>query len=308
MKKLQDPKSNLNSLIIIASYQEPLIRYMLSNSDKFKNSELYDYKKNQENTYNMENINKNHFFENLIKFYISKRIKLGDIKIKNDVKKFLLSKTFNGNPLLLHELLDKLLDKNLIGLDKSNSNLVCSQDLLNMIEFKDYSKLELPYRIEKLMGNIIDTIKNQNEIIILKAASVIGNIFDINTLYQINPIKNIMNEDLLKMIYYFEKINVLEILNDIQPEKLVAKFSLPFFREVLYSRMLSEQKTAIHSEIARNFKNMKYSYMSSEKELDILLRHLLESENTVMNIMDKRKEESKEKENRQISKPNDGGK
>jgi adenylate cyclase 10 len=295
MKKLKDPKSGLKHFIIIASYQEPVIGYMLSSSDKFKISELYEFENNQENTYNMHNLNKKEDFSSLIKFFISE-FRNDDFKIEDNLEKFLLSKTFNGNPLLIQDLLNKIIDKELIGFD-SKGTLRCTDNLKEMIESKDFSKLEIPYRFEKLMGNIIDTIKNPNEIIILKAASVIGNIFDIITLYQINPIKNLMNEDLLKIVYYFERINVLEILYDIEPDKLVAKFSLPFLREVLYSRMLSEQKTAIHSEIARNFKNMKFSYMSSEKELENLLRHLIESENTVMNVMDKRREDqSKEKQ------------
>ena len=155
-----------------------------------------------------------------------------------------------------------------------------------MIKYKNYSKFVLPYRIEKLMGNIIDKIQDTSDIIILKCASVIGNIFDINTLCVINPIKTLMNDDISEMIYYFEGIEILDILQDLDSEKLVAKFSLPFIREVLYSRMLSEQKSSIHSEIAKNFKTMKFSYMSAEAELKVLKDHLLESENTVMNVME----------------------
>lgn len=303
MKKLRKQKENIKNLIIIASYQEPVIPYMISDSDKFRKSDLYEFIKNTDNTFYMNNLSTDNVLIPLIKFYLSKNknfeknfIKTSD-EIKNftidhKLKNFLLSKTFNGNPLLLQELLNKLIDKNLIVRSPDNKYiLICENSLLKMIEYRDYSKLDLPYRIEKLMGNIIDKIKNTKEIIILKCASVIGNIFDINTLYHINPIKNIMNEDLLQMIYNFENIRILEILHDMDIENFVAKFTLPFFREVLYSRMLSEQKTAIHSEIARNCKTMKFSYMNNDMELKKLLEHLIESENTVMNVMEKRKEE-----------------
>jgi hypothetical protein len=308
MKKLTD-KENISNLILIASYQGPIIRYMLSSTDKFHTSDLYDFNKNKDNIYNMIPINTNPNFTSLLKFFLSKNNifkekftksldELKNYSFDDNLKKFLLSKTFNGIPLLLQELLNKLIDMDLIKNKENKYILTYKDELNNMIKFKDFSKLDLPYRIEKLMGNIIDSIKNQGEIIILKAASVIGNIFDIDTLYKINPIRNKMNEDVLKMIYYYESINILEILHDLEPENLVAKFSLPFFREVLYSRMLSEQKTPIHSEIAKNFKNMKISYMSSNFEIDVLLRHLIASEKTVMNIMEERKEEESKKNNK----------
>ena len=291
---------SLPKTIIITSYQECVNGLMLSQYDNFgKTMELY----NPEKTYLMESISDRLTLRNLIRFYLIKNekfkkeyLKLNpqtpnnldkikqDILIHEDLLDFILSKSFNGNPLLVYDLINILVEKYLVVF--SENSLKCSAFLLEMIRFKDWSKLEIPYRFEKLIGNIIDNL-NPKEIIVLKCASVIGTIFDINILYAINPFVTIMNEDLLTMIYNFEQLGIIEILYDLDPNNLVAKFSLPFLREVLYSRMLSEQKTAIHSEIARNLKTPKFSYDDLEKERQILLRHLIESENSVMFCMDK---------------------
>lgn len=296
----------LPKTIIITSYQECVNGLMLSQYDNFgKTLELY----NAEKTYVMESISDRQTLRSLLRFYLIKNEKFksaeylklnpnaihnldkikNDILVNDDLIDFILSKSFNGNPLLVLDLINTLVDKNLVIY--SQNKLHCSPFLLEMIKFKDWAKFEIPYRIEKLIGNIIDNL-NPKEIIILKCASVIGNIFDMNILYAINPFVTIMNEDLLAMIYNFEQLGIIEILSDLDPNNLVAKFSLPFFREVLYLRMLSEQKTAIHSEIARNLKTPKFSYHDFETERQILLRHLIESEKTVMSLMSVKEDKS----------------
>jgi len=300
LKAEQLPKTT-----IITSYQECVNGLMLSQFDTFgKTVELY----NTEKTYLMESISDRQNLRALMRFYLVKNEKFkleylklnpntihnldkikNDILINEDLLDFVLAKSFNGNPLFVYDLLNTLVEKNLVVFSQNMLN--CSGFLLEMIKFKDWAKFEIPYRIEKLIGNIIDNL-NPKEIIILKCASVIGNVFDINILYAINPFVTIMNEDLLSMIYNFEQLGILEILYDLDPNKLVAKFSLPFLREVLYLRMLSEQKTAIHSEIARNLKTPKFSYFDLEKERQILLRHLIESEKTVMSVMSVKEEKN----------------
>ncbi len=288
----------LQKTFIITSYQECVNGLMISQYDNFcKTTELY----NSEKTYLLESISDRNTLITLIRLYLVKNEKFkteylkldstkihnfekikNDILINDNILDFILSKSFNGNPLFVYELLNTMIEKNLVIF--TQNMLYCSALMLEMIKFKDWAKFEIPYRIEKLIGNIIDNL-NPKEIIILKCASVIGSVFDINILYAINPFVTIMNDDLLSMIYNFEQLGIIEILSDLNPKHLVAKFSLPFLREVLYLRMLSEQKTAIHSEIARNLKTPKISYHDFEKERQILLRHLVESEKTVISLM-----------------------
>ena len=58
-------------------------------------------------------------------------------------------------------------------------------------------------RIEKVLGSLIDHL-NVKEIIVLKHASVIGNIFDISKLYRLNPLNNISFDEINSIIYNLE--------------------------------------------------------------------------------------------------------
>ena len=69
MKKLKESKENLKNLIIIASYQEPIIEHIRSTTDKFHESELYEY---NENTFHMYKLDKDLVLIPLIRFFLSK--------------------------------------------------------------------------------------------------------------------------------------------------------------------------------------------------------------------------------------------
>ena len=157
-----------------------------------------------------------------------------------------------------------------------------TEEFKKMLKLKDYSKLKIPLIIEKVLGNIIDSLKC-SEIITLKYASVIGNIFDIDTLAEILGTSPSNFDDLIETMRTFESYGIIEILYDLKPKHLVAMFSIPLMREVLYQRMLVEQKTDIHAKIARKMEFSKFSYMSKNIEHDILKKHLETSEKTIMN-------------------------
>ena len=57
----------------------------------------------------------------------------------------------------------------------------------------------------------------------------------------------------------FESYGIIEILYDLKPKHLVAMFAIPLMREVLYQRMLLEQKTYIHAKIERKMEFYKYT-------------------------------------------------
>ena len=169
--------------------------------------------------------------------------------VPNDVIEAILPLSFKGNPLFIIEICQSLLNQGLLIL-KNKASLLLSDEFKRMIIFKDYSKMEIPMIMEKLLGNIIDSLKCI-EIIILKHAAAIGNIFDIDILSDIISFPSITFDDLLDMLKNFESLGLIEILYDIKPKHLVAMFTIPLLREVLYQRMLVEQKTDIHSKIAR---------------------------------------------------------
>ena len=166
-----------------------------------------------------------------------------------------------------------------------------TEEFKKMLKLRDYSKLKIPLIIEKVLGNIIDSLKC-SEIIILKYASVIGNIFDIDTLAEILNTSPSNFDDLIDTIRAFEAYGIIEILYDLKPKHLVAMFSIPLMREVLYQRMLVEQKTDIHAKIARKMEFSKFSYMSKNIEHDILKKHLETSEKTIMSDSEENDEEN----------------
>ena len=197
-----------------------------------------------------------------------------------DVINAILPLSFKGNPLFIIELTQALLDQQFLTL-KNRSCLMLTEEFKKMLKLRDYSKLKIPLIIEKVLGNIIDSLKCM-EIIILKHASVIGNIFDIDILSEILSTSPSNFDDLIDTLKNFESYGIIEILYDLKPKHLVAMFAIPLMREVLYQRMLVEQKTVIHAKIARKMEFSKFSYMPKNIEHDILKKHLETSEQTIM--------------------------
>ena len=201
-----------------------------------------------------------------------------------DVINAILPLSFKGNPLFIIELTQALLDQKFLTL-KNRSCLMLTEEFKKMLKLKDYSKLKVPLIIEKVLGNIIDSLKCM-EIIILKHASVIGNIFDIDILSEILSTSPANFDDLIDTLKNFESYGIIEILYDLKPKHLVAMFAIPLMREVLYQRMLVEQKTDIHAKIARKMEFSKFSYMPKNIEHDILKKHLETSEETIMSSIE----------------------
>ena len=67
---------------------------------------------------------------------------------------------------------------------------------------------------------------------------------------------------------------------------MICKFAIPFCREILYQRMLIEQRNDIHMNIARLMQYNKFSYMSSKKEVELLKMHLKKTEKSIINYME----------------------
>ena len=229
-----------------------------------------------------------------IKMEIMTKIREEDIKddhikinidtIPEEVIKALMPLCIKGCPLFILELTQALIDQGFIFV-KNGHQLELSEEFKMMMQLKDYRQVKIPIIIEKVLGNIIDGLKCI-EIIILKQASVIGNIFDIDILGDLMSSFSTTLDDLLDAIKNFESLGIIEILYDLKLKHLVAMFSLPLMREVLYQRLLVEQRCDIHSRVARKMEFSKYSYMPKEIEYEILKRHLEASENTMMNTLE----------------------
>ena len=145
----------------------------------------------------------------------------------------------------------------------------------------DWSKISIPFIIEKVVGNIIDTLKCE-DIITLKHASVIGTIFDLDKLYKLNIINSLTYDGLKQKIYKFADYGLMEILFDLDPKKMVVQFSIPFLKEILYKRMLVELKNEIHLKVARLMGDSKFRYLPREIEKKLVNHHLIEEEKTIL--------------------------
>ena len=214
--------------------------------------------------------------ENLVKINLD--------TIPDEVIKDLLPLCIKGTPLFIIELTQALINQGFISVENGHI-LKLTEQFKKMKKLRDYRKLKIPFIIEKVLGNIIDALKCM-EIIILKQASVIGNIFDIDILSDLLSTFSTNFDDLLEAIRNFEAFGIIEVLYDLKPKHLVAMFSIPLMREVLYQRLLVEQKSDIHSRVARKMEFSKYSYMPKNIEYEILKRHLEASESTLMTSLE----------------------
>ena len=214
--------------------------------------------------------------------------------ISSEIIEFLLNKTFNGIPQFIKELILYLYDKKLIYISRQNKELVPDEQFQQMLKYNDFTELKIPDIIVKKVGAIIDNYLDKLNIYILKLASVIGNMFDLNNLKQAilldntaNSTMNIIKDNCTNFLYEklcdLEEDYIIEILYDlnIKKKEVVCKFSVPFLREILYQRTPSEYRNQIHHIIGRlvNINNLmksndKIKYIDEMMELGILQKHL----------------------------------
>ena len=280
--KIDDPIIKRNDFIINMTLNE-----FISNDDEKTVSNIQ-----------LKNISNVKEIEETIKIYLlnhgENRTFDSMFRIDHKLIHLLLDKSFKGNPLFMHDLIGELFNKKLI--QNCVEEIVTTSDLDDMELEKNYNDFEIPIRIEKICGEMIDLI-NEHDIILLKYASVIGNLFDINTLYNILPFKDVYLNDLYNTLKSFEKRGIVEFLYDLDSEHkiVVLKFACPFLKETLYQRMLIEQKSEIHLQVARHFQKNKLYYFTSKKIEENYLKKQLEcGQKSIIKGMDENKEDKEE--------------
>jgi adenylate cyclase 10 len=286
---LNNDNEILKPLIVILSYQNEFSFIkkkedpMSKRDDFMSDMSLDDFIANDDekivNNMQLKNISNVKEIEETIKIYLlnhgEDRTFDSIFSIDHKLIHLLLDKSFKGNPLFMHDLIGELLDKKYI--QNCVEEILTTSELDDMELEKDYNDFEIPIRIEKICGEMIDLI-NEHHIILLKYASVIGNLFDINTLYNILPFKDVYINDLYNTLKSFERRGLIEFLYDLDSEHkiVVCKFACPFLKETLYQRMLIEQKSEIHLQVARHFQRNKLYYFTSKKIEKNYLRKQLE--------------------------------
>ena len=280
----------LKPLIVILSYQEEF-NFLKRNNDLISKEKdfinrmsLYEFKMNKkENVVNnmlLKNITSIQEIEEYIKIYVLEN----DIyerfdslfKVDPNLIRTLIDKSYGGNPLLIRELLEEFLRMKYI--QNCVSEILITSELDDMEKLRNWNDFTIPLRIEKICGEMIDSL-NERDIIILKHAATIGNLFDIQTLLTIIPFRGMTLPDLYDELKKIEQKGMIEYLYDLDPKKktVIYKFCCPFLKETLYQRMLIEQRNEIHMQIARLIQKKQVSYLPSLKLEKLNLRKQLEN-------------------------------
>ena len=215
-------------------------------------------------------------------------------KIDDKILDFLLSKTFQGIPLLVIELFDTLFQtKKFITMNDNKFQI--TQELIDDNDTFDWSNVLIPYVYEKITSMAINSLLSFKEILLLKYGCTIGTFFDIQTLNKINPLNIIIKKEDLNNI--MEKLNNEYIIEFFENEainrktrkSLVCKICFPFMREALHKKFPIERRASLHAETAKILSAGKKGYFfKSEIEAKILRRHLIYSEIDVVQIIESR--------------------
>ena len=189
-------EKNIQGVFIICSYQEA-INPLTQNDNKLnKLEELFD----RESTYLMDTITDYEEASYLILNYVKTKEDLD--KVHESLINIILTKAFKGSPLFIIDIAEILFNSNKY-IDHKDKEAKPKPELLNMVMQNDWTEFHIPYRIEKVLGSIVDSL-DVKEIILLKHASVIGNLFDIDKLFRINPFNNVPFAELYSIIQHLE--------------------------------------------------------------------------------------------------------
>lgn len=301
----KDIKS-LNPLIVIYTYQvpfHPLLSSTLLNPSVLFSFEIFqniDYQATTSNPkivigFSIDPLQNKRDIEKMIIFcfkdLVMKIYKTNLERVDLKIIDIILQKTFHGIPLIAIHLVESLIHSEKY-IQTLSGEFIITSEMIDNNDIFEWSDFILPNLHTKICGELIDSIFTMKETMIVKQASIIGTMFDVATLDEINPYKNVMNvNSLCEIFFMLENENLLEIYNDYygKNKKLVCKFTFPLFRESLYQRIPLEQRSRTHLIIARLLETSKVKYFSIENENKMLKRHLQKSEMSVNSEIEKKK-------------------
>lgn len=228
--------NQLDSIAIICTLQDPICRVQ---KEGVMFSRVLDEFR-QDKVYVMDNITDYDDVNELIRRNLS-QLNLTIKSVSTELLDIILKKSYKGNPLYILDIVDSMM-KGELALINKKLILVPTAPLLKMEKDGDYSAFPVPIRIEKYVGHLLDCYSKTKEIITLKFAAVIGNFFSVALLHSLNEFNSLTFEDILSILYDFENKGILDVMYDLNIQHSVFMFVIPFCREVLYQRMLIEQK------------------------------------------------------------------
>ena len=294
-------KESLNPFFVILIEQTPfnekfsplthrnLEQYLFlisEESDKPKEDRIIKF--NMKSLIEKEELQKLIIFNN--REAVMKKYKTNLESVDEQILDFLLMKTFNGIPLLVLTLFEALI-KSEKFIQKLSGEFIITSELIDDNIIHDWSDLLLPYVYEKINSKMINSLLCNKEIMILKYASIIGNIFDLKTLEKLNQLKSTIKvKDMEKIINKLNNEYLLEIYyQDVENknnkiQNIIGQFTFPLMREILHQKFPMERRAILHMEAAKILSTSKRNiYFSVENELKIFKRHLLYSEMNIIN-------------------------
>ncbi|CAD8171450.1 unnamed protein product [Paramecium pentaurelia] len=183
--------------------------------------------------------------------------------IKTDVEllfmQWIYMKT-GGNPLMVLNFVQNLIDLELIRLSPKNATI--TNELVNLINYEESIIVDAPYCRIEVNGPIIDKLSCLEQLL-LKAASVIGDIFDIQLLNKINPFKNAVNNKLQKYLDELEAKEVIEVM-EVREQNIFYRFTCPFMRDCLYQRITFKQRRQLHKAVAEAIQQLPLPFETEE--------------------------------------------
>ena len=218
--------------------------------------------------------------------------------ISSKILTFLIKKTIGGNPFFIMRLILIIVEQNYCKIE--NEKLMENEAFERMLKDNDFTEFTVSRIIQKKIGEIICNELDEEEICLLKFASLFGDLFELSQLKQVILIENTSifisylrkgdEQYIYKKLRDLESKFIIELMEDldIKHKYVICKFSLPFLREILYQRIPSEQRNQLHYIIGKMTKlNLasKYGkmtkYLSDTDSLEMLKNHLKFSEITI---------------------------
>jgi class 3 adenylate cyclase/tetratricopeptide (TPR) repeat protein len=163
---------------------------------------------------------------------------LGVSKLAPEVARLITEKS-EGTPFYVEELAYVLRDTGLVRIE--NGNCRRTDDLI------DFSNLNLPNTVERLITSRIDCLPPAQELTI-KTASVIGRVFKYDVLYEIYP-ANENKKNLLNQLENLDRLNIATL--ETPPPDRAYTFKHIITQEVAYGLMTSGQRRHLHQAVAR---------------------------------------------------------
>ena len=301
--------TSLNPFIVILSQQTPMHfehnSFSINKSVEQFITNLSDYSSdiNQDKilAINIKPLSDKKQLEKLIVFYFKDLVlnnyKTNLEKVDDQILDFLLSKSFNGIPLLVISLFKSLI-KSEKFIQTLSAEFIITSDLIDDNKTLDWSDILLPYEYEKFCSMKINSFLNFRETLIFKYACILGTIFDLQILDKLNPLYSIIKmTDLKNVVDKLDKEHIIEIFsylkNKDKREYIFCKISFPFMREVFQQKFPIEYLKILHMKAAKIIStDKKINFFSTENNILSLQRHLIISEMDLIKEIESKKIET----------------